>query len=130
MLSACRPYGELELAEEVVKECINLEPWNSGNYILLSNIFVDEGRWDEVEKIRVLMREKSVKKTMGQSTTGNKQKCINKYVALGHSVFCFYCVISENTSDLTMYQNFHCLSSQRKLQFIYVFHPAFQGVVI
>ncbi|XP_022720137.1 pentatricopeptide repeat-containing protein At1g09190 [Durio zibethinus] len=70
LLSACRTYGELELAELAVKELINLEPWNSGNYVLLSNIYAEEGRWDEVEKIRVLMREKSVKKAMGQSATG------------------------------------------------------------
>ncbi|KAK5786541.1 pentatricopeptide repeat-containing protein At1g09190 [Gossypium arboreum] len=70
LLSACRTYGELELAELAVKELINLEPWNSGNYVLLSNIYAEEGRWDEVEKIRVLMREKSVKKAVGQSMTG------------------------------------------------------------
>ncbi|GMI65415.1 hypothetical protein like AT1G09190 [Hibiscus trionum] len=69
LLSACRTYGELELAELAVKELINLEPWNSGNYVLLSNIYAEEGRWDEVEKIRVLMRENSVKKAMGQSVT-------------------------------------------------------------
>ncbi|XWS64459.1 hypothetical protein CRYUN_Cryun05aG0005700 [Craigia yunnanensis] len=70
LLSACRTYGELELAELAVKELIILEPWNSGNYVLLSNIYAEEGRWDEVEKIRVLMREKNVKKAMGQSATG------------------------------------------------------------
>ncbi|KAE8684258.1 Pentatricopeptide repeat-containing protein [Hibiscus syriacus] len=69
LLSACRTYGELELAELAVKELIDLEPWNSGNYVLLSNIYAEEGRWDEVEKIRVLMKEKSVKKVMGQSIT-------------------------------------------------------------
>ncbi|XVE89574.1 hypothetical protein DITRI_Ditri20bG0006900 [Diplodiscus trichospermus] len=70
LLSACRSYGELELAEVAVKELINLEPWNSGNYVLLSNIYAEEGRWDEVEKIRALMRENSVKKAMGQSAIG------------------------------------------------------------
>ncbi|XVF41787.1 hypothetical protein PTKIN_Ptkin01aG0308600 [Pterospermum kingtungense] len=70
LLSACRSYGELKLAELAVKELITLEPWNSGNYVLLSNIYAEDGRWDEVEKIRILMREKSVKKVMGQSLTG------------------------------------------------------------
>ncbi|GMY21861.1 pentatricopeptide repeat-containing protein At1g09190 [Fagus crenata] len=67
LLSACRTHGDVELAELSVKELINIEPWNSGNYVLLSNIYAEEGRWDEVEKVRVLMKEKCVKKAPGQS---------------------------------------------------------------
>ncbi|XP_031281711.1 pentatricopeptide repeat-containing protein At1g09190-like [Pistacia vera] len=67
LLSACRTHGDVELAEHAVKELINLEPWNSGNYVLLSNIYAEEGKWDGVEKVRVLMREKSIKKSPGES---------------------------------------------------------------
>ncbi|KAB1224764.1 hypothetical protein CJ030_MR1G028614 [Morella rubra] len=67
LLSACRTYGDVELAELAAKELINLETWNSGNYVLLSNIYAEEGRWDEVEKVRVLMKDKCVKKAPGQS---------------------------------------------------------------
>jgi len=35
--------------------------------VLLSNIYADEGRWDEVAMVRVLMKEKCVKKAPGQS---------------------------------------------------------------
>ncbi|XP_057963349.1 pentatricopeptide repeat-containing protein At1g09190 [Malania oleifera] len=66
-ISACRTHGKTELAEYAVKELIDLEPWNSGNYVLLSNIYAEEGKWDEVEKVRVLMRERSVKKVPGAS---------------------------------------------------------------
>ncbi|XP_015874918.2 pentatricopeptide repeat-containing protein At1g09190 [Ziziphus jujuba] len=70
LLSSCRTYGDFELAELAVKELINLEPWNSGNYVLLSNIYAEEGSWDKVEEVRVLMREKYVKKAPGQSVVG------------------------------------------------------------
>lgn len=70
LLSSCRTYSDLELAELAVKELINLEPWNSGNYVLLSNIYAEEGSWDKVEEVRVLMREKYVKKAPGQSFVG------------------------------------------------------------
>lgn len=70
LLSSCRTYSDLKLAEVALHELINLEPWNSGNYVLLSNIYADEGRWDEVEKVRVLMREKCVKKSPGHSAVG------------------------------------------------------------
>ncbi|XP_054803336.1 pentatricopeptide repeat-containing protein At1g09190 [Prosopis cineraria] len=70
LLSACRTYGERKLAEIAVKELINLEPWNSGNYVLLSNIYAEEGKWDKVEKVRLVMQENSIRKTPGQSATG------------------------------------------------------------
>ncbi|CAL0300124.1 unnamed protein product [Lupinus luteus] len=70
LLSACRTYGERKIAEIAAKELIDLEPWNSGNYVLLSNIYAEEGRWDEVEKVRVLMRGSGIKKVPGQSATG------------------------------------------------------------
>lgn len=70
LLGSCRTYGDLELAEIALNELINLEPWNSGNYVLLSNMYAEEGRWDKVEKVRELMTEKCVKKAPGQSSIG------------------------------------------------------------
>ncbi|KDP23406.1 hypothetical protein JCGZ_23239 [Jatropha curcas] len=67
LLSACRTHGHMELAQLAVEELINLEPWNSGNYVLLSNMYAAEERWDKVEKVRALMKERSVKKEPGQS---------------------------------------------------------------
>ncbi|KAK6805072.1 hypothetical protein RDI58_002856 [Solanum bulbocastanum] len=68
LVSACRTHGEMELAEYALKELIKLEPWNSGNYVLLSNIYADRGKWEDVEKVRVLMSGNSIKKAPGQST--------------------------------------------------------------
>ena len=67
LLGACRTHGDVEIAVVSVKELINIEPWNSGNYVLLSNIYAEEGRWDEVAMVRVLMKEKCIKKAPGQS---------------------------------------------------------------
>ncbi|GAB4855642.1 hypothetical protein Ancab_024264 [Ancistrocladus abbreviatus] len=67
LLSASCTHGDLELAECAIKELINLEPWNSGNYVLLSNIYARGGRWREVEGVRVLMKEKSISKAAGHS---------------------------------------------------------------
>ncbi|XP_024963285.1 pentatricopeptide repeat-containing protein At1g09190 isoform X2 [Cynara cardunculus var. scolymus] len=67
LLSCCRNHGYLEVAEVAVKELMVLEPWNSGNYVLLSNIYAENGKWDEVEKVRVLMMESKIEKTPGQS---------------------------------------------------------------
>ncbi|KAI6702447.1 hypothetical protein NL676_011583 [Syzygium grande] len=70
VLSACRTHGDMELAELTVKELIDLEPWNSGNYVLLSNLYAEAGRWNEVEKVRVQMRGRCVHKVPGYSAVG------------------------------------------------------------
>ncbi|XP_043709840.1 pentatricopeptide repeat-containing protein At1g09190 [Telopea speciosissima] len=70
LLSACRTHGDLQLAECAVKELIDLEPHNSGNYVLLSNIYAEAGKWDKVEEVRVLMRAKSIRKAPGRSLIG------------------------------------------------------------
>ncbi|KAG5244730.1 hypothetical protein OIU76_003113 [Salix suchowensis] len=70
LLSACRSHGDVELAHHAVKELIDLEPWNSGNYVLLSNMYAEGERWDQVANVRGMMREKNVKKTPGQSVIG------------------------------------------------------------
>ncbi|VFQ62638.1 unnamed protein product [Cuscuta campestris] len=67
LLSALRSRGDTVLAECVAKELISLEPWNSGNYVLLSNVYADQGKWEEVEKVRKLMEGSEIKKGPGQS---------------------------------------------------------------
>lgn len=68
LLSACRNNDDTELAEHALKELINVEPWNSGSYVLLSNIYAEKGKWDEVENVRMLMKDNSLMKAPGQST--------------------------------------------------------------
>lgn len=69
LLSACRTHGDREVAEIAAKELVRLEPGNSGNYVLLSNVYAEEGKWNEVEKVRVLMQGVGIKKNPGQSAT-------------------------------------------------------------
>lgn len=67
LLSACRTHGDVDVAEVAIKELIHLEPRNSGNYVLLSNLYAEIGRWREVEKVRDLMGESCVEKLTGNS---------------------------------------------------------------
>ncbi|VVA90584.1 unnamed protein product [Arabis nemorensis] len=68
LLSACRSHGDIKLAEVAAMELVRIEPGNSGNYVLLSNLYAEEGRWEDVEKVRTLMKKKSLRKSTGQST--------------------------------------------------------------
>ncbi|KAL7590516.1 putative pentatricopeptide repeat-containing protein At3g08820 [Lactuca sativa] len=65
LLSGCRLHKDTELAEHVLKKLIELEPLNSGNYVLLSNIFSANHKWEESLNIRSQMREKGIRKIPG-----------------------------------------------------------------
>jgi pentatricopeptide repeat protein len=67
LLSACRSHAGLGIAEVALKELISLEPWNSGNYVLLANLYAQTGRWEEAGDVRKLMRRMSAHKAPGQS---------------------------------------------------------------
>uniref|UniRef100_A0ACD6ARA6 Uncharacterized protein n=1 Tax=Avena sativa TaxID=4498 RepID=A0ACD6ARA6_AVESA len=67
LLSACRAHAGLSIAEVALKELISLEPWNSGNYVLLANLYAETGRWEESGDVRKLMRRMSAQKAPGQS---------------------------------------------------------------
>lgn len=67
LLNACRIHKHVELGEVAANMLFELEPENSGNYILLSNIYASAGRWKDVERIREAMKIGGVKKTTGWS---------------------------------------------------------------
>ncbi|XP_043720147.1 pentatricopeptide repeat-containing protein At1g20230-like [Telopea speciosissima] len=67
LLGACRIHCNPELAEYAAGFLLELEPQNSGNYILLANIYSAAGRWEDAARIRRLMRERGVTKPPGCS---------------------------------------------------------------
>ncbi|KAF2306501.1 hypothetical protein GH714_018741 [Hevea brasiliensis] len=60
-------HRDTQLAEHVLKQLIALEPWNSGNYVLLSNIYSSSHKWDDAAKIRSIMNDKGIQKIPGCS---------------------------------------------------------------
>lgn len=67
LLSTCAIHSNVEFAEIAAAELFRMEPENSGNYILLSSIYAAHGRWNDVAKVRAVIREKRVKKNKGSS---------------------------------------------------------------
>ncbi|RWR72978.1 Pentatricopeptide repeat [Cinnamomum micranthum f. kanehirae] len=67
LLGACRTHGYLELAELAAGHLLELEPWNPGNYVLLSNVYAARGHWDNVVQVWEKMRGRLVQKTPGSS---------------------------------------------------------------
>ncbi|XP_008793555.2 pentatricopeptide repeat-containing protein At4g21300 [Phoenix dactylifera] len=67
LLGACRVHGNIALADLASKQLFELDPCNSGYYVLMSNIHAVAGRWDGVSKVRSLMKERKVQKVPGCS---------------------------------------------------------------
>ncbi|KAK9082045.1 hypothetical protein Syun_031444 [Stephania yunnanensis] len=74
ILGACRIHLNPELAEQAASFLFELEPQNSGNYILLANIYSAVGRWEEAAKVRCLMKERGVSKPPGCSWIAVKRR--------------------------------------------------------
>ncbi|KAL6338755.1 hypothetical protein AAG906_023905 [Vitis piasezkii] len=62
LLAACHVHLNVKLGELAAKKIVELEPQNSGAYVVLSNIYAAAGMWGEVTRVRGLMREQGVKK--------------------------------------------------------------------
>ncbi|XP_057848841.1 pentatricopeptide repeat-containing protein At3g12770 [Cryptomeria japonica] len=67
LLSACRIHGNIQLGERVANHLFDMEPENTGNYVLLSNIYATAGKWDGVAEVRAKVQERGLRKTLGCS---------------------------------------------------------------
>eukprot|EP01018_Ginkgo_biloba_P001343 Gb_25869 [translate_table: standard] len=67
LLGACKIHKNLELGERVAEYLFELDPKNAASYVLLSSIYAEAGRWDDIENVRKMMRDSQVKKKPGCS---------------------------------------------------------------
>ncbi|KAL3578180.1 hypothetical protein D5086_019684 [Populus alba] len=69
-----RVYGKPELGKIAADNLFKLDPKDSGNHVLLSNMFAAAGRWDEATLVRKEMKEVGIKKGAGCSWVTAKNK--------------------------------------------------------
>ncbi|KAH9329652.1 hypothetical protein KI387_001760 [Taxus chinensis] len=74
LLGACRVHGNVDLAKHAAEGLFMLEPEHAGAYSLLANIYASSGKWDDVAKVRKLMKDRGVKKDPGCSWIEIKNK--------------------------------------------------------
>ncbi|XVF45534.1 hypothetical protein PTKIN_Ptkin02bG0213900 [Pterospermum kingtungense] len=67
LLGACKIHGDITLGEYVAEKLLEIDPGNSGPYVLLSNMYAELGRWGDVGRIRKVMRKQGVIKQPGCS---------------------------------------------------------------
>lgn len=64
---ACRRQKNVEIGERVMQLLLEIDPSNSGNYIISSKIYANLNMWDDSARMRALMRQNGVTKTPGCS---------------------------------------------------------------
>ncbi|CAN6702499.1 unnamed protein product [Malus baccata var. baccata] len=67
LLGACRVHGNVELGRRANERLLEMRRDESGDFVLLSNIYASRGEWQGVEEVRKLMDDSGVKKEAGCS---------------------------------------------------------------
>ncbi|KAK2965168.1 hypothetical protein RJ640_019923 [Escallonia rubra] len=67
LLSGSRMHGDIGTCEVALNKLIELEPTNSGAYVLLSNVYAKVGKWKDARNMRDLMEVNGVRKVPGWS---------------------------------------------------------------
>lgn len=63
LLGACKTHGNVAVAEVATKKLSELDPGNSGDYMLLSNIYASADRWSDAMNVRRWMADTEVRKS-------------------------------------------------------------------
>lgn len=74
LLNSCKIHGNVELGEVALEKLIELDPDDSGNYVILSNIYAQAGKWEGVARLRKLMIDRGIKKGTAYSWIEVKNK--------------------------------------------------------
>ncbi|KAK8573026.1 hypothetical protein V6N13_048590 [Hibiscus sabdariffa] len=67
LLSACKNHGNVEMAEDVARKLLELNPQDSAGYVQLSNMYAALKRWDDVSNVRRKMKALKINKEPGCS---------------------------------------------------------------
>ncbi|MQL83854.1 hypothetical protein Taro_016347 [Colocasia esculenta] len=80
LLGACKTHGNVDLGVKAAHKLVQLDASNASAYVMLSNMYAGIGTWEEVSKVRRLMRDRAVKKNPGCSWIELKKR-IHVFVA-------------------------------------------------
>lgn len=67
LLGSCKIHGNLQLGEQIAQQLLELEAQSSDRYVLLSNLYAEDGKWVSVENVRQSMEEKGMRKEYATS---------------------------------------------------------------
>ncbi|KAL4581782.1 hypothetical protein LXL04_006310 [Taraxacum kok-saghyz] len=88
LLGACRVHNNVELGKIANAELLKLRCGESGDYVLLSNIYASQGEWDGALRLRKAMDDKGVRKEAASSLVDTNDKTcygVQQYQKIDHS---------------------------------------------
>lgn len=74
LLNASRNHNDISVAEFAAEQIFEMEHDNTGCYVLLLNMYAEAGRWEDVNRIKLLMKSKGISRTTSRSTVETKSK--------------------------------------------------------
>ncbi|MED6136557.1 hypothetical protein PIB30_057078 [Stylosanthes scabra] len=74
LLAACKTHGNVDIAKRAAENILKLDPSNSATMVLLCNIHASAGNWEDVAKLRSMMKQTGAPKVPGQSWIEVKDK--------------------------------------------------------
>ncbi|KAL3653303.1 hypothetical protein CASFOL_002984 [Castilleja foliolosa] len=67
LLGACKTHHDVNTGRVVADRLLKIETSDIGNYVVLSNLYAADARWDGVSEMRRLMKSRDLKKPAGCS---------------------------------------------------------------
>eukprot|EP01018_Ginkgo_biloba_P024066 Gb_36172 [translate_table: standard] len=103
LLGACRIHANIELGEHVAERLFELDPKNAAPFVVLSNIYAATRRWDDIERVRKMMKDRGVKKDPGCS-----------WIEVNKQVYAFIVGDRSHPQAQKIYAKLEILSGQMK----------------
>ncbi|KAL7605946.1 hypothetical protein Lser_V15G20511 [Lactuca serriola] len=80
LLGACRVHNHVELGKLANEKLLKLRKGESGDYVLLSNIYASQGEWSGAERLRKVMDDKGVRKEAASSLVDADERMLMRFL--------------------------------------------------
>ncbi|KAK3025219.1 hypothetical protein RJ639_044567 [Escallonia herrerae] len=104
LLLACRIHGYTDLGKVAANKLFHLEPEHTGYYVLMSNIYPESSKWQEVGKLRQYMKNKGLRKPAAFSV-----------IEFGDEVYGFHTADQLNPFRRDVYRKVEALAEEMKM---------------
>ncbi|KAG5060683.1 Pentatricopeptide repeat-containing protein, mitochondrial [Glycine max] len=94
---ACRVHGNVLIGERVALKLLEMDPQDSGIYVLLASLYSEAKMWKEARNARKIMKERGVEKTPGCSSieiNGIVHEFVARDVLHPQSEWIYECLVS------------------------------------
>ncbi|THU56430.1 hypothetical protein C4D60_Mb11t17170 [Musa balbisiana] len=73
LVGACQVYENTEIGEIAAKKLLEMGTDNSGHYVLIANLYAAAGCWDELAKVRTMIKDLCDRKSpvLARANLGN-----------------------------------------------------------